>query len=98
MANTLTDLASQITNTAKVINEFLAANGHPQPSFNVDAPSAFPPAPEEILNARRQLLDASQAITELLIGPAEYLRWLSCRVHLYFHFFFRNFADIVDSI
>ncbi|GAD92073.1 hypothetical protein AN5415.2 [Paecilomyces variotii No. 5] len=81
MANTLTDLASQITNTAKAINDFLVTNGHPQPSFDVDAPSAFPTAPEEILNARRQLLDASQAITELLTGPAEYLRWLSCRHH-----------------
>lgn len=80
MANPVIDLATQIQNTAKMISEFMAANGHPQPSFNVDAPQAFPSAPKEILDARRQLLEASQAIQELLIGPAEYLRWFSCRV------------------
>lgn len=84
MANPLVDLASQITHTAKIIDSFIAANGYPQPSFDADAPHAFPPAPKEILDARRQLLDASQAIRELVLGPAEYLRWFSCRVFTLF--------------
>jgi 6-hydroxytryprostatin B O-methyltransferase len=86
MATPLIDLATQISHTAKVINNFIAANGYPQPSFDADAPHAFPSAPKEILDARRQLLDASQAIRELIIGPAEYLRWFSCRVLSLFPF------------
>jgi hypothetical protein len=88
MAHPLLDLVAQISKTAKLIDNFIDTNGHSQPSFDVDAPVAFPPASKEILDARQQLLDASQAITELLIGPAEYLRWFSCRVCQFplFHF------------
>ncbi|PCH05686.1 O-methyltransferase, family 2 [Penicillium occitanis (nom. inval.)] len=81
MANPIIDLAAQISNAAKAIADFMASNGHPQPSFDVDAPQSFPSAPKDILDARQQLLDASQTIRELLLGPAEYLRWFSCGHH-----------------
>lgn len=80
MESPLIDLAAKITATANVINDFIASNNYPQPSFDADAPHAFPSAPKDILDARRQLLDASQAIRELVLEPAEYLRWFSCRV------------------
>ncbi|KAL1987596.1 hypothetical protein VTN96DRAFT_3196 [Rasamsonia emersonii] len=81
MTNTLLDLAAQISSAAKVVNDFLVSNGHPQPSFDVDGPPTFPSAPAEVVNARRQLLDASQAIFDLMFSPAEHLRWLACRYH-----------------
>lgn len=81
MANTLLDLAAQISSAAKVVNDFLVSSGHPQPSFDVNGPPTFPSAPAKVANARRQLLDASQAIFDLMFSPAEHLRWLACRVH-----------------
>lgn len=80
MAHVLPDLAAQVSSAAAVINDFLVSNGYQQPSFNVDAPPAFPSAPTEIINARRQMLDAAQEIVDLAVGPAEHLRWLACRV------------------
>lgn len=80
MANPIIDLAAQISSAAKAIADFMVSNSHPQPSFDVDAPQSFPSAPKDILDARQQLLDASQTIRELLLGPAEYLRWFSCGV------------------
>lgn len=80
MAHVLPDLAAQVSSAATIIDDFLVSSGHPQPSFNVDAPPAFPPTPTEIIDARRQLLDAAQGIVDLVVGPAEHLRWLACRV------------------
>lgn len=80
MAQVLPDLAAQVSKAATIINDFLVSNGHPQPSFNVDTAPAFPSAPTEIIDARRQLLDAAQEIVDLVVGPAEHLRWLACRV------------------
>lgn len=80
MASSILDLATQISNSAKLISDFMTSNGHPRPSFDANAPEAFPLAPKSILDARQSLLDASQAIRELLLGPAEYLRWFACGV------------------
>lgn len=80
MAHALPDLAAQVSSAATIVNDFLVSNGHPQPSFNVDAAPAFPSASVEIMDARRQLLDAAQEIVDLMVGPAEHLRWLACRV------------------
>ncbi|KAL4885489.1 S-adenosyl-L-methionine-dependent methyltransferase [Aspergillus karnatakaensis] len=77
----LTDLADQISTNASLIQAFLTSNNHPQPSFHPNAPPAFPPAPADINHARQQLLEAAQTIVDTLTGPAEHLRWLSCRYH-----------------
>ncbi|KAL2824231.1 S-adenosyl-L-methionine-dependent methyltransferase [Aspergillus cavernicola] len=81
MAPILPDLAEQISSAAGVVNHFLISNGHPQPSFDIDAPSSFPPAPSDVMDARQKLLEAAQTIVELMTGPAEHLRWLACRYH-----------------
>lgn len=81
-SNSLADLAAQISHATEQVNAFLAANGHPQPSFDRDAPSAFPEAPAAIQAARQQILDACQTMYDALVGPAEHLRWMACRVCL----------------
>ncbi|OOF90715.1 hypothetical protein ASPCADRAFT_211898 [Aspergillus carbonarius ITEM 5010] len=80
-SNSLADLAAQISHATEQVNAFLAANGHPQPSFDRDAPSAFPEAPAAIQAARQQILDACQTMYDALVGPAEHLRWMACRYH-----------------
>ncbi|KAL4893185.1 hypothetical protein BDV59DRAFT_33086 [Aspergillus ambiguus] len=51
MSNTLPNLAAQVLSATTTVIDFLVSNGHPQPSFNVDAPPTFPPAPSEVLHA-----------------------------------------------
>ena len=80
MTHVLPDLAAQVSGAATIINDFLVSNGHPQPSFDVDASPEFPSARTEIIDARRQLLEAAQGLVDLAVGPAEHLRWLACRV------------------
>ncbi|KAL4780293.1 S-adenosyl-L-methionine-dependent methyltransferase [Aspergillus varians] len=77
----LTALAEQITASAALVSQFLTSNNHPQPSFEPDAPVAFPPAPAAVTDARRTLLEAAQSIVDLMTGPAEHLRWFACRHH-----------------
>lgn len=90
MAHVLPDLAAQVSSAAAAINDFLVSNDHPQPSFNVGAPPAFPSAPTEILDARQQLLNAAQELVDLAVGPAEHLRWLACRVRCDYRLNFRG--------
>lgn len=61
-------------NTAKV-NEYLAANNLPQPSFDLNAPSQFPiPDNEtEIAAARKAVLHDCLELRALMFGPREYL-------------------------
>lgn len=82
MSGDLTDLAAHISSAAGLVNQFLVSNGHPMPSFDVNGPATFPAAPEEVMAARRQLMDAAQTIFELTFTPAEHLRWLACRVSM----------------
>ncbi|KAI6080974.1 putative O-methyltransferase [Hypoxylon rubiginosum] len=61
-------------NTAKV-NDYLATNNLPQPSFDVDGPSQFPiPHDEsEISAARQAVLHDCLELRALMLGPREYL-------------------------
>jgi len=76
----LEHLAQQISSTTNILNKFLSSKGLPEPSFAKDAPLNFPPAPEEIQIARRNLREASKELYDLVTGPSEHLRWLACNV------------------
>ncbi|KAI1076986.1 putative O-methyltransferase [Whalleya microplaca] len=60
------------TNTAKV-NDYLAANNLPQPSFDIDAPSQFSINEPEIAAARQAVLHDCLELRDLMLGPREYL-------------------------
>ena len=77
MADTtdLEELAETCLATAKTIKSYLAANGHPPMSFDQDAPSYFPPANDEIQQARTKLRLASKAIYDLMSGPDDMVMW-----------------------
>lgn len=69
------ELAARIgENTAKV-SEYLAAHGLPEPSFAVDGPSRsmIPPEAADIEAARVVVIDATQQLRSLMLGPFEYI-------------------------
>lgn len=76
----LTELAKQIADNTKIVDEYTRENGISL-GFSVDSTAAFPSdAPAEVLAARRIVKEATQELNELVTGPAEHLRWLACRV------------------
>lgn len=76
----LAELAKEIADKTKVVDEFVQKEGI-RLGFEVDSASAFPSdAPAEVLEARRIVKEATQELNDLVTGPAEHLRWLACRV------------------
>ncbi|KAF8466321.1 S-adenosyl-L-methionine-dependent methyltransferase [Kalaharituber pfeilii] len=71
----LESLAASIAMATKTISQFLREQGYPQPSFARDAPASPLPqgAPEEIVKARSELMDAAMKLFHLASGPKEFL-------------------------
>ncbi|KAL2292765.1 hypothetical protein FJTKL_07836 [Diaporthe vaccinii] len=74
----LEDLANVILASAKTVKSFLSDNKIPAPSFSVGAPSTFPECPQDVRDARNQLLDASKKLHQLALGPIDHLIDYSC--------------------
>lgn len=70
----IVELANRIaTNTTKV-SEYLAANGLPQPSFDVDAsPSPVPSDARDIELLRQSILRDTTELRSLMLGPRDLL-------------------------
>ena len=73
----LTKIAGPISKSAAFLQEFLDAQGLPQPSFAADAASEFPNPTNEptIQNARESILEDTQILFDLVLGPVERLKW-----------------------
>jgi hypothetical protein len=68
-------LAAEIQqNTAKVSN-YIRHHGLTMPSFDVNSPleSVIPKDADEIEAARLAVIDATQELRDLMLGPREYL-------------------------
>lgn len=71
----ITELASRIAaNTAK-LNDYLVANGLPTPSFDINGPkdTLVPKHEAEVEAARVAIIDDTQELRRLVLGPREYL-------------------------
>lgn len=76
----LEELTNQISENTKVVNDYLSSNDK-KLSFDVGSALAFPAdAADEVLTARRVVREATKELYDLMTGPAEHLRWLSCNV------------------
>lgn len=76
------ELTEVIASNTKKIDEFFKAEGKPDLSFNADAPGDFP-VPNtniEIQQARRAVVNATQELHDLMVGPRETVRWLAWSV------------------
>ena len=70
----IAELASVIqTNTSKV-DQYLSSVGTPTPSFDIEAPLAFI-LPAEIAACREAVLEATDELNSLMLGPIELLNW-----------------------
>lgn len=83
----LIELTEIIATNTKKIDEFFKVEGKPDLSFNVDAPGDFPvPSSNiEIQQARRAVVNATQELHDLMVGPRESVRWLAWSVSAYIH-------------
>lgn len=80
----LSELTALIQRETGKIEQYLAANGLPALSFDPHAPLDFPvPASNtEIQQARRAVINATQELHDLMVGPSESMRWLAWSVCL----------------
>lgn len=82
----LVQLAKSILANAQIIEAHISSNNLPQPSFNSDGPKDFPvnTAQTEIHAARHALIDATNELRDLIIGPTDKLRWMIMNVSTFF--------------
>ena len=66
------ELASIIQSSTETLNTYLGSQGIGSPSFEIDAPdiSSLPP---EIAKARETILDATNELHNLALGPTQVL-------------------------
>jgi hypothetical protein len=78
----IVELSNIISENTTKINDFLAESGLPQLTFDAHGPADFPvpSANEDIQAARRAVVNATQELHVLMVGPRETLRWLAWSV------------------
>jgi len=76
------ELTAIISENTQKIDQYFAANNLPSLSFDSDAPLDFPvpSSNKEIQHARRAVVNATQELHDLMVGPREHIRWSSWSV------------------
>ncbi|KAI1080192.1 S-adenosyl-L-methionine-dependent methyltransferase [Whalleya microplaca] len=70
-------LAQKISTETERVESYFREKGLPTPSFDVDAPSDFPKMPDDIMKSRREVIQATQELQDLMVGPRESVRWMA---------------------
>ncbi|RDW94258.1 hypothetical protein BP5796_00021 [Coleophoma crateriformis] len=75
----IVELSEEISRQSKIISDFLNSKGLEAPSFDVNAPDAYPIAPTDgaPFFARFALIDATEELHRLALGPKECLRYMA---------------------
>lgn len=73
--SSMVELAAIISKQTSILDAYLKENGIPAPGFNFDSPLIFPKLPDEIKNAREEIVRASRDLSDLATGPTESIRW-----------------------
>ncbi|OCK75619.1 O-methyltransferase [Lepidopterella palustris CBS 459.81] len=90
----LIELTSIIAIQTKKVDDYFAQNGLPGLSFDPNAPADFPVPNSnlEIQEARRKVVNATQELHDLMVGPRESIRWMAwsyndnLSLHAVYHF------------
>lgn len=71
----ITKLANRIAANTTKLNDYLVARNLPTPSFGVDGPkdTLVPKQEAEVEAARVAIIDDTQELRRLVLGPREYL-------------------------
>lgn len=67
----LVSLALKIANQTKIVDNYLQTSGNLYPTFEADGPTSFPKLPDEVQQARQNVLEATMELRDLMMGPAE---------------------------
>lgn len=73
----LESIAHQIQELTKNVSTFPQNNGHPQPSLSVGGPADFPRDSPELAEARGKLIEQTQLLRDLVMGPSDYIRHIT---------------------
>jgi hypothetical protein len=82
MATRLLQLTEIISSQTEKIQEYFTANGLPDLSFDPTSPGDFPvpSSNTEMHEARRAVVNATQELHDLMVGPRETVRWAAWNV------------------
>ncbi|KAI1104559.1 S-adenosyl-L-methionine-dependent methyltransferase [Jackrogersella minutella] len=70
-------LAQKISTETEKVEAYFQENGLQAPSFDVDAPSNFSGMPDDIARSRREIIQATKELQDLMVGPRESVRWMA---------------------
>ena len=69
---TLEELSARVAELTKMVATSLRTNGHPEPSFEVDGPEAYPAGDRQLDMARHELLQHLADMQILVMGPKDW--------------------------
>lgn len=78
----IAELTAIISENTQKVDQYFAANNLSPLSFDCDAPLDFPvpSSNKDIQHARRIVVNATQELHDLMVGPREHIRWTSWSV------------------
>jgi 6-hydroxytryprostatin B O-methyltransferase len=83
----IVELAKEVLKNAEQLEQQLEQAGAPQPSFEAGSPATYPPESQHpaIFETRYAIVNASQAIHDLALGPSDVLQYITgaARMHAY---------------
>jgi hypothetical protein len=81
----LTELAQMIAKETETLDKYLKESGCSTPSFDINAPMDFPILPDDIKKTRQTIIDCTQELRDLVVGPTEGIRWMTWDVSWSFY-------------
>jgi hypothetical protein len=73
----LTELAQTIARETETLEKYLKESGCTTPGFDIDAPMDFPSLPDHIQKTRQIVVECTQELRDLVVGPTESIRWMA---------------------
>ncbi|KAI1635562.1 S-adenosyl-L-methionine-dependent methyltransferase [Biscogniauxia mediterranea] len=70
-------LAQKISTGTEKVEAYFKEKGLPIPGLDVDSPSDFPQLPDDILRCRREVIQATRELRDIMVGPRETIRWMA---------------------
>lgn len=81
-ATKMEELSEQIASLTKAISSHITAEGLKEPG-SIDGPQDFPALPMDLMIAREKLLESTEALNDIVLGPAQKLRNMCAQVCIF---------------
>ncbi|ORY60582.1 O-methyltransferase [Pseudomassariella vexata] len=75
--SSMSSLAQKISRETEKVEMYFRDRGLPLPSFDADAPGDFENLPEDIARSRREVIQTTSELRDLMVSPKERVRWLA---------------------